>query len=643
VDSFFDTSPVVVKGRLRRSLNFWQSIGASSWVLNIIRLGYCLPFIEQPERKVLNNHASALKNSDFVLDEINKLLVSGALVEVEDNDIFVCSPLGVVTNTSGKSRLILDLRYINTHLRVTKFKYEDIRTASDLFQQGDWFFKFDYTSGYHHIEMFPEHTKFLGCSWVTQGRRRFFQFTVLPFGLATAPFLFTKIQKTLVKYWRGQGIRIFTYLDDGAGAEDNLVDAKETSEQVRRDIEASGFVANEEKSQWEPAQYGELLGFMLDLSSGLFSVPERRVAGFKDMLQRIVDCGFVTSARQLARITGCLSSMGLALGAVVRLWTRELYRTIQQSSRWDEKFALADEAKQEIIFWQENFDNSGQPIWRASPKIEVLSYSDASDVAWGGYAVQLGDNKAVGSWSTEESTKSSTFRELKAARLVLESLVSQLEGKEVKHRTDNQGTERIMTVGSRNPELHREAILIYKLCRLHNIRLTVEWVSRDQNITADSLSRLDDPDDYMLDPECFHIIDQLWGPHTHDRFASLKTKQLPRFSSRYLNPGCEVMDAFTVSWSNENNWIFPPPYLIPRVIGHMRAGKESGTLLIPYWPSAPWWPLLISKDNSWKSFVKSSLNLPTYNGIFIPGSAASNIFTAGVPPFQLRALRVEFN
>jgi hypothetical protein len=565
-------------------------------------------------------------------------------VEVGKHDISVCSPLSVAKNSSGKPRLILDLRFINSHLRVQKFKYEDIRTASDLFQQGDWFFKFDYTSGYHHVEIFPAHTQFLGCAWVLNGQQKYFQFTVLPFGLASAPFLFTKVQKALVKHWRAQGIRIFTYLDDGAGAESNLADARETSMQVRQDVRASGFIANEEKSQWEPLQYGELLGFMVDLASGLFSVPERRVTSFRCVLQQIIDSGFVVSARQLAKVTGSLSSMGLALGAIVRLWTRELYRTIQQSSSWDRRFLLSEEAKVEILFWQENFENSGQPIWKASPKVEVLSYSDASDVAWGGYAIQLGDQKAVGCWSAEESVKSSTFRELRGARLVLESLATQLEGKEVRHRTHNQSAERIMTVGSRVPEMHKEAILIYKVCRLHNIRLTAEWVSRDANTTADSLSRLDDPDDYMLDPACFRMVDELWGPHSYDRFASLKTRQLPRFSSRHLNPGCDTTDAFTVSWANENNWLFPPPYLIPRVLHHMRLGKENGSLVIPSWPSAPWWPLLISKGKgkTWKSFVKGSLNLPTYSGIFIPGSASSNVFTVGVPPFGIWALRIEF-
>jgi hypothetical protein len=335
------------------------------------------------------------------------------------------------------------------------------------------------------------------------------------------------------------------------------------------------------------------------------------------------------SARDLAKLTGSLSSMGLALGPVVRLWTRELYRTIEQSAT-------------EILFWSENFSNSGQPICTACPTIEVMTYSDASDVAWGGYAVQLGGQTAIGSWSESESGESSTLRELRAARLVLESMAPQLEGKEVRHRTDSQSAERIMTVGSRHPGLHKEAILLYKVCQKHNIRLSVEWVSRDQNELADHLSRMDDQDDYMLDPEIFRAIDERWGPHTCDRFASMKATQLPCFTSKFTNPGCQSTDAFTVSWVGDNNWLFPPPYLIPRVLRHMKANDEHGSLLVPFWPSAPWWPLLVNKQGSWNSFVKDCVDIPTYDGIFISGSMASNIFTAGRPSFELRALQVRF-
>lgn len=76
----------------------------------------------------------------------------------------------------------------------------------------------------------------------------------------------------------------------------------------------------------------------------------------------------------------------------------------------------------------------------------------------------------------------------------------------------------------------------------------MEWISRDFNKLADELSWIEDLNDYMLDPSCFAHLDRYWGPHTVDRFASVKTKQ-NRFYTRLLNPGCEAVDAFTVSWA----------------------------------------------------------------------------------------------
>ena len=92
------------------------------------------------------------------------------MTEVGREDLMVCKPLGVVKNSARKPRLIVDFRYVNQHLRSHKFKYEDIRTAADLFCKGDWFFKFDYKSGYHHIEILPQHCQFLGFSLFFGGK-----------------------------------------------------------------------------------------------------------------------------------------------------------------------------------------------------------------------------------------------------------------------------------------------------------------------------------------------------------------------------------------------------------------------------------------------------------------------------------------
>ena len=131
----------------------------------------------------------------------------------------------------------------------------------DIFLFGDWLFKFEYKSGYHHVDIFLSHQNFLGFTWTIQGQRKWFAFSVLPFGLTSVPFVSTKIQKALVKHWCEQGIRIFTYLDDGAGVGKSYTTASEASKIAKGDIAASRFIAHPEKCCWEPSQVGDLLEF----------------------------------------------------------------------------------------------------------------------------------------------------------------------------------------------------------------------------------------------------------------------------------------------------------------------------------------------------------------------------------------------
>ena len=149
-----------VKDRLAENVQFWEKIGASDFICKVIQEGYALPFVEVTEAAEFSNNASARRNLDFVTSEISELLSSGRIGEVFLNNVHTINLLPVADN-GDKLRLILDLRHINQFLRVPKIKFEDIRTIRDLYQQGDCFFKFDIKSGYHHIDILPEHQKYL--------------------------------------------------------------------------------------------------------------------------------------------------------------------------------------------------------------------------------------------------------------------------------------------------------------------------------------------------------------------------------------------------------------------------------------------------------------------------------------------------
>ena len=69
----------------------------------------------------------------------------------------ICSPLSVVESSSGKKRLVINLRHLNRLLWTQKFKYEDLRVAMLLLERGDYMFSFDLKSGYHHVDIAKEH------------------------------------------------------------------------------------------------------------------------------------------------------------------------------------------------------------------------------------------------------------------------------------------------------------------------------------------------------------------------------------------------------------------------------------------------------------------------------------------------------
>ena len=266
---------VSVKGKLVENVKFWEEVlQAPSYIVDVIQSGYVMPFTSLPTKFCKSNQRTALENVQFVEQAIDQLLADGRVREVNEQP-WVCSPLSVVESSTGKKRLVLDLRHVNMYLHKQRFKYEDLRIAMLLLEKGDYMFTFDLKSGYHHVDICPVQQTYLGFSWLRSSNKKFYVFTVLPFGLATACYIFTKMLRPLVKFWRGKGMKVVVYLDDGIGAGGSLRSACETSDCVRDTLTRAGFVINCEKSHWSPANSVRWLGFMLDLGNGCVSTKRK--------------------------------------------------------------------------------------------------------------------------------------------------------------------------------------------------------------------------------------------------------------------------------------------------------------------------------------------------------------------------------
>ncbi|XP_033729279.1 uncharacterized protein LOC117318361 [Pecten maximus] len=542
---------IIVKGRLKSSIEFWKSFCRNQFVLDVIQYGYKIPFFSSPPKMYLPNNKSALSNADFVKEAITQLVRKGLVERCEDVPLVV-NPLTVSTQSNGKKRLILDLRCVNAHLWKEKVKFDDIRTALIYLNQGSWMYKFDIHSAYHHIDIFADHTKYLGFSWVFDGKVEYFKFLVLPFGIRTAPYLFTKITRPLIGKWRGEGYQILMYLDDGLGVNLDKELCRIQSEQVKSDLLQSGFVPKAEKSLWSPTQSLVFLGVDVNAEEGRMSIPEQRILRAQSCIDdviRLTERGCSVHVKKLAKCIGHVISMSIVFGSVTQLMTRSMSMQVASTESWNEHLSLSDMSLEQARFWSKNIRIRNSTVLRFEPQCHRIVFSDASNTGYGGYCVESSMGVAQGLWSKSDASKSSTWRELTAVSHVLSSLVHVLQGQRVKWFSDNQGVIGIVDKGSMKAELQDIAMHIYEKCCRFNIRLEMEWVPRAENEKADYLSRINDPDDWEISNSVYKQLDRLWGPFDIDWFASYYNAKHSVFYSLFWNPGSAGMDAFTANWA----------------------------------------------------------------------------------------------
>ena len=640
MDTSFSTAPTKnissVKGRLKEHLYFWKNnLEASSFVLNIINHGYILPFSSVPPPFYAKNNLSSLKHHDFV-DKAILELVGKRLVKEVSLRPYCCNPLTVAEGK--KLRLVLDLRHVNQYLMLTKFKYEDLKTIAEMLDEGDFFTTFDLTSGYHHVDIFPEHCKFLGFEWTfANGVTKYFEFLVLAFGLATACYVFTKLLRPLIKKWRNIGIKSVIYLDDGINAHSSYKSCKIATDKIVHDLEQAGFIINIKKSNLEPQQEGEWLGTILNTKNMTFYIPERKI---KKMLKSISDILSynITTPKELSKIAGTLSSMHLSLGPVVRLFTRAIYSQIQKSTSWYQRLKVDECCKFELNFWRNNVNKINGYSLKPKRTTSQILFTDASQSSYGGFILERLERKICrGNFNLLETTRSSTERELLAIKYSLKSFSHLLCHESVNVRTDNLSASRILEIGSAKPWLNSIAVDIFKLCVKHDINIHSTWIPREQNVIADYYSKLKDTDDWSIDNNSFKQILKIYGPVDYDRFADHKNKKVYCFNSKYYCPGSKGVDAFTKDWSQSTlNWLCPPIKFITACIDHLRLCKAKGILIVPEWPSSNFWPKLFYND----SVTPGIQHVYVFEPFYISNSN-NNVFN-GFVNFKTLALYLNF-
>ena len=176
-----------VGGRLRSFRRDWQTNKCSSNVLNIITNGYVLPFLSKANLvrfPLILSEYKARQKDQALATCIQSFLSKNAIERVENvKSLGFYSRLFLVPKPHQRWRPVIDLSRLNTFLHIEKFKMETPESIKTSLIPGEWVLSIDLSDAYLHIPIHPNSRKYLRF-W---HRSQVFQFTSLPFGLATAP------------------------------------------------------------------------------------------------------------------------------------------------------------------------------------------------------------------------------------------------------------------------------------------------------------------------------------------------------------------------------------------------------------------------------------------------------------------------
>lgn len=112
-----------------------------------------------------------------------------------------------VIKRDGSTRVILNLKDLNTYVTFAHFKMETIKDVLQLISPSCFFMTIDFKHAYFSVHVKPEHRKWLRFLW----KNNHYQFTSLPQGLSSTPRLFTKLLKPALAYLRKLGILVSCY------------------------------------------------------------------------------------------------------------------------------------------------------------------------------------------------------------------------------------------------------------------------------------------------------------------------------------------------------------------------------------------------------------------------------------------------
>ncbi|KAM9954675.1 hypothetical protein ACTFIW_003275 [Dictyostelium discoideum] len=417
-----------VGGRLFHHKQVWKELGLPNFcqeVVNGLKV-HLLPNFKPMPNPIPFSIPEGPK-SDCITKEVQDLLLDDAIEQVLPNRyskrVFYSNVFTVPKPGTNLHRPVLDLKRLNTFINNQSFKMEGIKNLPSMVKQGYYMVKLDIKKAYLHVLVDPQYRDLFRFVW----KGSHYRWKTMPFGLSTAPRIFTMLLRPVLRMLRDINVSVIAYLDDllivGSTKEECLSNLKKTMDLLVK----LGFKLNLEKSVLEQTQSITFLGLQIDSVSMKLLVPkEKKKSVIKEIRNFLkLDC---CSPRKLAGLKGKLIALKDAV-IPFRLYTRRTNKFHSQcltlaNGDWDQSFPIPQDVKSEISHWLTVLNQWNGKEISLFPSYDYVLTTDASESGAG--ATLKKGNKTIKTWSfqwsTTQSNMSSNRREMLALLMAYQAL-----------------------------------------------------------------------------------------------------------------------------------------------------------------------------------------------------------------------------
>ena len=137
-----------------------------------------------------------------------------------------------------------------------------------------------------------------------------------------------------------------------------------------------------------------------------------------------------------------------------------------------------------------------------------------------------------------------------------------------------------------------------------------------ENVIVDKNSRMfERSSEWKVMEGVFKQIVNTFSKPDIDLFESRINHQLSNYTSWRPDPGAKAVDAFSINWSPNYNYCFPPFSIILKVFQKIQQDKTQVIVLVQYWATQTWFLILLGMLVDHLLIMTASLNilyLPTH-------------------------------